>query len=220
MLIFVYKFLLYLFSPFLILFLIYRVLTGKENKESLLEKIGFTKKKRPSGTLVWFHAASVGEVRSIFPLAKDLFLMKIKIIITTGTRLSAEIIKKELPKGVIHQYSPFDIPHIVNKFLKHWNPDIGVWVESEIWPNLIVTSRKRNIPIALIQGKISESSFRKWKIVKEFAKQVLSCFDPIIVQTNTDATMFKELGIKNINGIFNLKADSSNLKINKYKYNR
>ena len=170
-----YKFLSYLFYPFSYFFLLFRKLKKKEDKNRYLEKIAKIKIKRKDGFLVWFHVASVGEAMSILPLVENLKENeKINtILITSITLSSGQILEKKYisNKKIIHQFLPLDIPIFVNKFLDHWSPNLSIFIDSEIWPNLIYNIKKRNIPLLLVNGRISKKTFFKWKFFKNFQKK-------------------------------------------------
>ena len=214
-----YKFLSYLFYPFSYFFLLFRKLKKKEDKDRYLEKIAKIKIKRKDGFLVWFHVASVGEAMSILPLVENLKENeKINtILITSITLSSGQILEKKYisNKKIIHQFLPLDIPIFVNKFLDHWSPNLSIFIDSEIWPNLIYNIKKRNIPLLLVNGRISKKTFFKWKFFKNFSKKVFDKFDLCIASSKEAENYLKILGAKNIKSYGNLKFtktknDSSN----------
>ena len=214
-----YKFLSYLFYPFSYFFLLFRKLKKKEDKNRYLEKIAKIKIKRKDGFLVWFHVASVGEAMSILPLVENLKENeKINtILITSITLSSGQILEKKYisNKKIIHQFLPLDIPIFVNKFLDHWSPNLSIFIDSEIWPNLIYNIKKRNIPLLLVNGRISKKTFFKWKFFKNFSKKVFDKFDLCIASSKEAENYLKILGAKNIKSYGNLKFtktknDSSN----------
>ena len=113
---------------------------------------------------MWLHGASVGEFMSILPLIERIRARAVTVLVTTGTVTSAALAEQRLPPGVIHQFVPLDMPQFVARFLDHWRPDLALFVESELWPNLIVASAKRNIPLILVNGRVSERSYRRWRL--------------------------------------------------------
>ena len=135
---------------------------GKEVRERLGERMGQANVPRPDKTLLWFHAASVGETNTILPLIEELCSKRpdISVLLTTVTVTSASIAASRLPEGAIHQFVPLDSPSFVTRFLNHWRPDMALFTESEIWPNLILEADKRGIPLALLNATMSERSFR------------------------------------------------------------
>ena len=201
-------------SPLLPLILNFRCKSGKEDSARISERFGFSKIKRPDGNLIWIHAASVGEAKAVIPLTKSLSDSGFLILLTTGTKTSADIISREKNNFFIHQYSPIDTPQAVKRFLDHWKPNLAVWVESELWPNMIFESRRRQIPTALIQGRLSKKSYTRWSFLKGLAKQILAGFDLLIAQTEHDANLFRCLGAKNVLSGLNLKLDAPKLKVN------
>ena len=176
-----YKLLSYLFFPFAYFFLFLRKLKKKENKDRYIEKIAKIKIKRENGFLIWFHVASVGEAMSILPLVENLETEeKVNTILITSITLSSGLIlerKYNNNKKIIHQFLPLDIPFFVYKFLNHWNPNLSIFIDSEIWPNLIYGIKKKNIPLLLINVRISKKTFLKWNFFKNFAQKVFGKFD-------------------------------------------
>ena len=172
-----YKFFTYLFYPFAPSYLYFRKLRKKEDLIRYKEKLSKINISRDGGFLIWFHVASVGEAMSIFPLIENFEQdKKIKIILITSiTVSSAEVLKKKFNKNtkVIHQFLPFDIPKFVKKFLKHWSPNLSIFIDSEIWPNLIFQIKERSIPLLMVNGRISKKTFLKWKSSKKFSKKLL-----------------------------------------------
>ena len=142
-----YKFLSYLFYPVSYFFLFLRKLKKKEHKDRYFEKIAKIKIKRENGFLIWFHVASVGEAMSILPLVENLETEeKVNtILITSITLSSGQILERKYSnnKKIIHQFLPLDIPFFVDKFLNHWNPNLSIFIDSEIWPNLIYAIKKK-----------------------------------------------------------------------------
>ena len=193
-----------------------RILKNKEHSNRFKEKLAITKIKRGNGRIIWFHATSVGEIKSIIPLTeKFLNLNNInKILITTTTLSSAEIVKKKFNnKKIIHQFLPLDINHIVKKFLNFWNPELAIFVDSEIWPNFIYEIKKKKIKLILINGRITDKTFNKWIRFKSFAYKIFNAFDLCVVSNLKSKKYLKELGSKKIKYYGNLKF--SNLKYDK-----
>ena len=214
-----YKLLTYLFYPFAPLFLFLRKLKKKEHSIRYKEKLSQINTPRGEGFLIWFHVASVGEAMSILPLIENLEQeQKIKkILITTITLSSAEVLQKRLSenKKIVHQFLPFDIPIFVNKFLNHWSPNLSIFVESEIWPNLIFQIKKRNIPLLLVNGRITKKTFNRWNLLKNFSKKIFEKFDLCLVANIESENFLKILGVQNIKNYGNLKF--TNTKINSKK---
>lgn len=173
-----------------------RLKKGKEDPKRLSERFGKASKSRPQGVVAWFHGASVGEAVSLLPVLRRIRteFPHITPLVTTGTVTAATVIAKSLPPGCIHQYSPLDVPGWIQAFLDHWRPDIAVFVESEFWPNLILSCRARNIPLYLINAALSEKSYRSWRRVPAVIDHLLSCFELLLVQSKTIAKRLKDLG--------------------------
>ena len=214
-----YRLLTYLFYPFAPFFLFLRKLKKKEHSIRYKEKLSQINTPRGEGFLIWFHVASVGEAMSILPLIENLEQeQKIKkVLITTITLSSAEVLQKRLSenKKIVHQFLPFDIPIFVNKFLNHWSPNLSIFVESEIWPNLIFQIKKRNIPLLLVNGRITKKTFNWWNLLKNFSKKIFEKFDLCLVANTESENFFKILGAQNIKNYGNLKF--TNTKINSKK---
>ena len=156
-----YQFLTHVAQPFVPYILSYRAKKGKEDLSRQHERFGEPQIPRPKGHLLWFHAASVGETNAILPLIHELKSnnFQLNFLLTTGTITSARIAESRLPEGSIHQYIPFDSPNYVRNFLKHWQPNLALFVESEIWPNLIRQTRAADIKLVLLNGRLSKKSF-------------------------------------------------------------
>ena len=204
-----YKLLTYLFYPFAPFFLFLRKLKKKEHSIRYKEKLSQINTPRGEGFLIWFHVVSVGEAISILPLIENFEQdEKIKrILITSITVSSAEVLKKKFNKNtkVIHQFLPLDIPKFVKKFLKHWSPNLSIFIDSEIWPNLIFHIKERNIPLLLVNGRITKKTFSRWKFLKNFAKKIFEKFDLCLVSNKETENYLQILGAKNIKNYGNLK---------------
>ena len=192
----------YLLYPYLHL----RILRKKECPLRYKEKLGVSLKNRNNGYLIWFHCSSIGELKSIFPII-DHYLKKSQILVTTSTLGSNEVFQKKYynTKNIIHQYAPIDSPQIVKKFFKKWNPNIIFFTESEIWPNQIFYAKNKNIPIILLNARISNKSFIKWKLIKSSMNKILNCFDLILCQSNESADYFNYFETNNVKILGNLK---------------
>jgi 3-deoxy-D-manno-octulosonic-acid transferase len=185
----------------------YRLKRGKEHNDRMPERRGESVIARPDGPLVWLHCASVGELISILPLIERIRSHDITVLVTTGTVTSAALAERRLPPGVIHQFAPIDMPQFVKRFLDHWRPNLALFVESDLWPNLIVASAKRNIPLILVNGKVSERSFRRWRIAPHMIGALLSRFDLCLAQSAEDAARYANLGAQRYFATGNLKLD-------------
>jgi 3-deoxy-D-manno-octulosonic-acid transferase len=191
----------YLLYPYLY----FRILKKKECPLRYKEKLGISLKTRNNGYLIWFHCSSIGELKSIFPIID--YLKKSQILVTTSTLGSNEVFQKKYynTNNIIHQYAPIDSPQIIKKFFKKWNPNIIFFTESEIWPNQIFYAKNNNIPIILLNARISNKSFIKWKLIKNSMNKILNCFDLILCQSNESSDYFNYFGNNNIKMLGNLK---------------
>ena len=196
-----------------------RVRRGKEDASRLNERRGITTMPRPDGKLVWVHAASVGESLSVLPLIDALLETsdELHVLITTGTVTSATLLQEKLSPRVIHQYAPLDRVNSVGRFLDHWKPDVGVWVESELWPTMILESKARHIPLALVNARMSKKSARGWQRVPHTAQQVLAAFDAVLAQNKATAKRLTQLGVRNVTELRNLKLAAPPLAANPHE---
>ena len=197
-----------LLSPIII---ILRLIKGKEDIKRFKEKFCFFSKSRRNGKIIWFHGASVGELQSIVPLIEKLSKnKKIKqILITSNTRSSSNIIQKTKLNKVIHQFFPIDTNFHSKKFLDFWKPSSVFFIDSEIWPNMFLNLKKRNIPIVLLNGRITKKSFLKWKFFSNFSKKIFKNFNLCLTSNNESVRHLKELGATNIKFLGNLKYSQS-----------
>jgi 3-deoxy-D-manno-octulosonic-acid transferase len=201
----------FILSP-LIIFL--RLIKKKEDFKRFKEKFCFFSKKRKRGKVIWFHGASVGELQSIIPLLEKFQKNKKidQILITSNTLSSSKIISKIKFKKVVHQFFPIDVKFISQKFLNYWNPAAAFFIDSEVWPNMILNLKKKRIPIVLINGRITQKSFIRWKFFKKFSKKIFDKFD-LCFSSNTETLYFlKKLGAKKIINVGNLKFSQSEKK--------
>ncbi len=178
-----------------------RLLMGKEDPERLEERLGISLAERPTGNLIWFHAASVGESLSLMELIKRISSSQpdYNFLITTGTITSAKLILSRLPSNAVHQYIPVDTPKAVEKFLDRWRPSLAIWTESEFWPNLISFTSARDIPMILINARISEKSYRRWRFFKKSLKNLIEKFNYSLIQDEKTVKYFSKIGISSNN---------------------
>src|ERR1700742_3863042 len=184
-----------------------RVKVGKEDPARIAEHRGLTRDARPHGPLVWIHGASVGEVLAAAALIERLRALNLRILLTSGTVTSAAIVAKRFPADIIHQYVPFDSPRYVARFLDHWRPSLALFIESDLWPNLILQSAARRLPMVLINGRMSQRSFPRWRRVHGTISALLEKFDICLAQSDADAERFAALGCPNVITTGNLKLD-------------
>ncbi len=193
---------------------------GKEDAQRIGERRGIAGLPRPEGALFWLHAASVGEFMSILPLVEQIVARDIHVLVTTGTLTSAAIAAKRLPQGAIHQFVPLDIPTYVRRFLKHWQPDMALFAESEIWPNLMAAAMKRGIPLGIVNGRMSPRSYGRWLKMRRFISSLLGRLDFCLAQSEEDAVRFRALGASGVEAVGNLKFDSATLPVDKTALSR
>jgi len=192
-----------------------RAARGKEDPARRNERMGRAMRARPEGTLIWIHGASVGECLAVLPLVSRLLEKPNRsVMITSGTVTSAKLMAERLPSRAFHQYVPVDAPVAVARFLEHWRPDIALFVESELWPNLVLETRARNVAMALINARLSDRSFRGWQRARGSAEALLSAFDVALAQDQGTAKRLSELGARNTRVIGSLKADAPVLPAN------
>ena len=203
-----YRWLSFLLTPFVKLYFFWRLKQGKEHSVRFYERWGKASMVRPQGGLVWVHGASVGESLSALSLLKRLewAFPKAHFLMTTGTVTSAHILEKRLPPRSFHQFIPVDTPQAVSLFLDHWNPDVALWLESELWPNLLMELKKREKPVFLLNGRMSASSYKRWdKRGRSLMEPLLGVFRKIYVQSQLQEDQFKSLGAQQVEVAANLK---------------
>src|SRR6478752_2505558 len=184
-----------------------RLKLGKEDPARIGERRGMSDDVRPAGPLVWIHGASVGEVLASAALIEKLRALNLRILLTSGTVTSAAVVAKRFPPDVIHQYVPYDSPRYVARFLDHWKPSLALFIESDLWPNLILQGAARRLPMVLINGRMSHRSFPRWRRVHGTISALLEKFDICLAQSQTDAERFAALGCRNVVATGNLKLD-------------
>tara|TARA_B100000787_G_scaffold163629_1_gene145472 strand:+ start:2598 stop:3860 length:1263 start_codon:yes stop_codon:yes gene_type:complete len=193
-----------IFSPIIILI---RLFKKKEHPIRFKEKFSIQSKKRSKGNLIWFHGASVGEILSIIPLVKKLEKNKeIKTILITSSTISSAIVYKQYKsKKTVHQFFPIDSYLFTNKFLKYWQPSIAIFIDSEIWPNMYLNIKKKNIPLLLLNARITKKSFERWSTFKRFSKSIFNKIDIAYPQNKETLNYLKRLNVSKIRKIGNLK---------------
>jgi 3-deoxy-D-manno-octulosonic-acid transferase len=184
-----------------------RARQGKEDAQRLAERQGLTRLARPQRPLVWLHGASVGELAGVLPLIERIVRRGIGVLVTTGTVTSRGLAEQRLPRGVIHQFVPLDVPRFVRRFLDHWRPDLALFVEAELWPNMIVETSARGVPMILVNGRLSENSFRRWNYLRGSVADLLGRFDLCLAGTQADAERLGALGAPRVLTAGNLKLD-------------
>jgi 3-deoxy-D-manno-octulosonic-acid transferase len=193
--------------PLTPLLLAQRLKRGKEHRQRFGERRGESHLERPSGPLVWLHGASVGELASVLPLIESIAARDINMLVTTGTVTSSGLAEQRLPSGVLHQFVPLDVPAFVRHFLEHWQPDLALFVESDLWPNVVIETSRRGVPMILVNGKLSENSFRRWNHLPTAIVNLLNRFDLCLARTPADGERLSGLGAGNVITTGNLKLD-------------
>ena len=195
-------------APLVVRYLKMRCRVGKEDTARFSERFGIASANRPRGPLLWLHAASIGEANSVLALIERVLLERpgIEILITTGTVAAAQLLGARLPAGARHQFVPVDLPYAVERFLDHWQPDLAIWVESELWPNLMLATRRRGVPMLLVNGRMSSRSLARWRLVPTLARTVLGTFALCLAQDEVQAGRFRELGAARAESVGDLKA--------------
>lgn len=197
-------------APVAPLLLAWRTRKGKEERDRRPERYGIAGTPRPSGFLVWFHAASVGETNAALPLIEHIAQARpdIRILLTTATVTSARHARMRLPQGAIHQYVPLDRTSYLKRFLDHWRPDLAVLVESEVWPNLVLETKATGIPLLLINARMSGPSYKRWRRRPGMSRPIFSAFDLVLAQNERLAEQMAQLGAPKSYAAGNLKADA------------
>jgi 3-deoxy-D-manno-octulosonic-acid transferase len=190
---------------------------GKEHPERFAERFGESRLERPPGPLVWIHGASVGEFVAALPLIERIAASGFKVLVTTGTVTSAEIAARRLSAGIIHQFFPYDVPAFVARFLDHWRPAMALFVESDLWPNMILGCHSRGVPLIVVNGRLSERSFRHWRYMPRTIETLFRRIDLCLARTTVDAERFEALGAPRITTTGNLKLDVPALPVDEAK---
>ena len=209
-------------SPLVLVYLQWRRRHGKEDGRRLRERRGFADAARPTGMLIWIHAASVGEATAMLQLIGRLLETwpTFQVLLTTGTVASARLVEQRLPPRARHQYVPADIPAWVARFLDHWRPDLALWVESELWPNLVLATHARGIPMMLVNARLSARSHRRWRRLPGLIGPVLGAFAQCLAQDAVQAQRLRDLGARNVAGVGDLKAASDALPVDQTELRR
>jgi 3-deoxy-D-manno-octulosonic-acid transferase len=193
-------------GPFIAWYLDRRMARGKEDPARFGERRGLASVVRPAGSVIWLHAASVGESVSMLPVVERLQDRPgTTVLVTTGTITSAELMSDRLPAGAVHQYVPVDRLPWVRRFLDHWRPSLALWAESEFWPNLLVETAARGVPLILLNGRISDRSFAQWRRQPGLIGRLLAGFVLCLGQTPEDARRLALLGAQRVGCCGNLK---------------
>ncbi|MBM6592705.1 3-deoxy-D-manno-octulosonic acid transferase [Microvirga pudoricolor] len=196
-------------EPAVLGFLYWRQRKGLEERTRLGERRGYPSRQRPNGHVAWVHGASVGETLSLIPVIERLTQRGLSVLVTSGTKTSAGLIARRLPPGAFHQFVPLDVPRYVRRFLDHWKPDLTLVAESEIWPNTVVELEQRHVPLILVNGRMSDRSFRRWQKLPRIIGSLLERFALCLAQSPEDAERLARLGAPRVVMAGNLKFDVS-----------
>jgi 3-deoxy-D-manno-octulosonic-acid transferase len=196
-------------TPIAPLALSHRAARGKEDTTRMGERLGRASLTRPEGQLIWVHGASVGECLAALPLVELLLKTEGRsVLVTSGTVASARLMAERLPRGAVHQFAPIDVPQAVSQFLDHWRPDAALFVDSEIWPNLLATAGARGVKLGIVNGRMSRRSYLGWRRARRTAARLLAHYDICLAQDEASAERFRALGARNVQVSGNLKADA------------
>ncbi len=206
-----YRFFSALGTPLASAFLSMRMRRGKEDPRRIGERRGRAVVSRPVGPLVWLHGASVGEAASLLPFVERITRSGASALVTTGTITSAGLLAQRLPAGALHQYAPLDNPFFMRRFLIHWRPDAALIAESEIWPNMLVELKRAGLPLAMINGRISERSFKRWRWAPRLIGELLSRFDLCLARSEADGERLLALGAPRVLVAGDIKFDAPTL---------
>ena len=199
--------------PFIGTYVGWRAAKGKEDPRRRRERYGVTKLDRTSGPIIWIHAASVGEMSAVSPLAESIAALGVNVVLTTGTVTSARMANDRFSGRIIHQYVPLDLKPAVSRFLSHWKPDLAIIAESEIWPMTILELGARRVPQVLVNGRLSDRSYRAWKKRSWLAEALLENLAMVLAQSDVDGDRFRDLGARPVQVTGNLKVDTPPLPV-------
>ena len=200
-------------APLIVSYLKVRRRNGKEDEARFAERLGFPGEARPAGPLVWVHAASIGEATSVLTLIERMLEERpgLEILLTTGTVAAARLLGPRLPVGARHQFVPADLPRAVRRFLDHWRPDLAIWVESELWPNLVLMTHERGAPMVLLNARLSARSHARWRAWGALARPMLGSFALCLAQDEVQGRRFRELGARFVATVGDLKSAAKSL---------
>ena len=195
-------------SPLAPLLLRRRGKRGKEDRDRTDERQGVSRVARPEGKLVWVHGASNGECLAALPLIETIVARGFSVLVTSGTVTSAQLMESRLPPGAVHQFVPIDTQGATKRFLSHWRPDLALFVDSDLWPNLILGTKASGTRLALVNARISRRSFEGWRRARKTVGAILAAFDVCLAQDEEAAARFRELGAGDVRVVGSLKEDA------------
>src|SRR6201987_1917096 len=204
-------------APLAIAYLERRRKRGQEDPRRLRERQGVPGAARPRAALLWIHAASVGEASTMLALIERLLQTQpaLEILLTTGTVTSAHLLESRLPPRARHQFVPVDLSRWIARFLDHWRPDLALWVESELWPNLILATHARGVPLILVNGRLSAGSYARWQNWPGLIGPILGAFSLCLAQDEEQAQRFRRLGAREVDTVGDLKAAAAALPVDR-----
>ena len=185
-----------------------RAARGKADPKRTPERFGQASVARPLGRVAWLHAASVGETLAMMPLVERIVAQGFAVVFTSGTLTSASLAAEVLPRGAVHQYVPLDVTAYIARFLDYWRPEIAIVAESELWPITITTLARRGIPIVIVNGRLSDRSFPRWRRFRAAVAPLFARLSLVLAQSAVDAARFSALGAPNVVDTGNLKGDA------------
>src|SRR5271156_750190 len=185
-------------TPLAMVYLAQRRKRGKEHSIRFRERRGIPSGSRPAGPLVWIHAASVGEATTVLGLIEHLLdtRLDLEIRVTPGTVPSARLLDPRLPARARHQFVPADLPSWTARFLDHWRPNLALWVESELWPNLVFAAHARRIPMVLVNARLSARSYSRWRRWPGWRGPLQSAFALSLPQDHRQPERFRPRGAR------------------------
>ena len=206
----IYRLLINILFPIIVVFIFVRTFLNKEDKKRYKEKLfysSFNSSRNNKKKLIWFHAASIGELNSITPLISKLDEKDFEFLITTITLSSSELIKKKflLNKNITHRFLPIDKLSLVKNFLDDWSPNLILFVDSEIWPNFLLEMKKRSLPVVLLNARITKKTFFRWNFILKTAKRIFNSFELCLSSSHASKNYLEKLNVKNNKYYGNLK---------------
>ena len=216
----IYRSIINILFPIIIIFVLVRTLLNKEDKVRFKEKLfssSFNVLRDKKKKLIWFHAASIGELNSIIPLVNKLNKEReFDFLITTTTLSSSNLMKQKLfrDKNIIHRFLPIDKLSLVKKFLDEWSPNLIFFVDSEIWPNFLLEIKKRYLPIVLLNARITKKTFLRWNLIPKSAAKIFDTFTICLSSSKESKKYLDKLNVKNTKYYGNLKLTLENISNN------
>ncbi|MBU0585256.1 MAG: lipid IV(A) 3-deoxy-D-manno-octulosonic acid transferase [Alphaproteobacteria bacterium] len=198
-------------------YVVWRATKGKEDRNRRRERSGLAGRPRPEGPVIWAHAASVGETVAIIPLIDSILDYGVNVVLTTGTVTSAQVADDRLGDRVIHQFVPLDLKPAISRFLNHWQPDLAIMAESEIWPMTILELGLRRVPQVLVNGRLSDRSFSMWRRWPDLSEALFENMAHVVAQSEVDAERFQALGARPVTVSGNLKVDTNPPPVNEHE---